>query len=173
MAADQDAPAATAGPPASVGDPQDPLPESNWKWRRWYVFGSTVLCSIGILIVLLMLYRIAKVDLAGRQGVQTTLSTIEALYGLGWWLILLTLVDRVLYLIAPSAEQATKMIQTVSALKAGVGFASRSTASGPEGTATSSAVAGPASAPPLVPPEPLASSPAQEEPVEELPSYAR
>lgn len=101
-----------------------------------------------------MLYRIAKVDLSGRQGVQTTLATIQALFDLGRWLVILTLVDRVLYLIAPSAEQATKMMATVSALKSGVGFASSSQASGPQGQASSEARAGPAPAAPAPPAAP-------------------
>jgi hypothetical protein len=131
--ADSTSPTVIAGSPPSA-DPQDPLPESNWKWRRWYVFGATSACSVGILVILIMLYRIAKVDLTGWQSAQTTLATIEALYQLGRWLVLLTLVDRVLYLIAPSAEQATKMLATVSALKSGVGFATTSRAVGPQGS---------------------------------------
>lgn len=152
------APAATVGPPPSA-DPQDPLPESNWKWRRIFVFAATAVCSAGIGIILFMLYQIAKVDLSGRQGVQTTLATITALYELGRWLVILTLVDRVLYLIAPSAEQATKMMATVSALKSGIGFASSSQASGPSGTASSASAAGPAVAPATPPAAPVAAKP--------------
>jgi hypothetical protein len=151
---DASAPAASAGPPPTA-DPQDPLPESNWKWRRWYVFGATTACSVGILVILVMLYRIARVDLVGRQTDKTTLATIEALYQLGRWLVFLTLVDRVLYLIAPSAEQATKMLATVSALKSGVGFASSSKASGPQGEASSASTAGPAAVAPVPPAPPI------------------
>ena len=151
---DAPAPAATAGPPPTA-DPQDPLPESNWKWRRIFVFSSSVLCAAGIAIVLVMLYAIARTTLDGRQSVQTTLATIEALYNLGWWLAILTLIDRALYLIAPSAEQATKMLATVSALKSGVGFASSSRAVGPDGEATSSSTAGPAPAPATPPTPPV------------------
>lgn len=156
-----DTPAATAGPPPTA-DPQDPLPESNWRWRRIFVFSTTVLCSLGILIIMVMLYRIVQVDLSGRQGVQTTLATIEALYKLGAWLVILTLVDRVLYLIAPSAEQATKMLATVSALKSGVGFSSFSRAVGPEGEASSTSSAGPAPAPLAPPTPPVAPTPTDE-----------
>jgi hypothetical protein len=158
MADEATKPAATAGPPPTA-DPQDPLPESNWKWRRYYVFGATILCSIGILIIMVMLYRIAKLDLAGRQGVQTTLATIDALYGLGKWLVILTLVDRILYLIAPSAEQATKMLATVSALRSGVAFASSSRAVGPQGEASSESTAGPAPAQAVQPVPPLPPTP--------------
>lgn len=149
---DSSTPAASAGPPPTA-DPQDPLPESSWKWRRIFVFLSTATTSVGILIIMLMLYQIAKVDLSGRQGVQTTLATIESLYNLAFWLIILTLVDRVLYLIAPSAEQATKMLATVSALKSGVAFTSTSRATSSEGEAVSTSAAGPSTAA-LVAPEP-------------------
>jgi hypothetical protein len=136
-------PAATAGPPPTA-EAQDPLPESSWTWRRLYVFLSTVVCSVGIAFIMYMLFRISQQELNGRQSVETTLATTEALYKLGAWLVVLTLVDRVLYLIAPSAEQATKMLATVSALKSGVGFSNTSRAAGPEGEAETVVTAGPA-----------------------------
>lgn len=153
MPADETAAAATTRPPTA--DPQDPLPESNWKWRRIFVFLNSLAASAGIAVVLGLLFSIARETLEGRQSVQTTLATIEALYGVAWWLVILLLADRTLYLIAPSAEQATKMLATVSALKSNVSFTSASRATAPDGsTATATSAAGPAAVPPAALPEP-------------------
>jgi len=119
--------AATA-PPVTL-DPQDPLPESNWVPRRWYVFPTT-----GALLVLMFLQIEAKGDLL--------------------WLAVCLIVVVFCYLIAPSAEQAAKVIAAASALKAGVTFRSSATASTPDGQATATNEAGkaktaePAAAPP-------------------------
>jgi hypothetical protein len=179
--------AVTAGPPLAA-DPQDPLPESNWKYRRWLVFGSEIARTIGFGIIITMLFFIAKAALKAMQAdtanaAQILLQAIEALHNLAWWLVILALVDRVLYLIAPSAEQATKMIATASALKGGVTFASRSAIATPQGRAEASSSAGPAAVAPTQPvavPEPAAepviAAPAPGLPAqlaEELPEYAR
>lgn len=159
---------AAASPPVTA-DPQDPLPESNWKWRRIFIFLSSLIAVGGVAVVLWMLHGVVKTDLAGRQDVRTTLATVEALYNLGWWILMLLLADRILYLIAPSAEQATKMLATVWAWKSGVSTASAARSTAPDGsTAEASTSAGPAGVPPApAPPQ------APDAPLEELPDYAR
>jgi putative chitinase len=145
-----------------VADPQDPLPESSWFWRRLLIFAGVISCAIGIAIILGMLHIIATKGLASPDtvnGAQIALHSIEALYNLGFWLVILVLVNLTLYLIAPSAEQATKMLATVSALKAGVSFTSRAAIDTGTGRAESSSVAGPAS------PAPAPAAPAAEPPL--------
>lgn len=108
-------------PPAPVVqlDAQDPLPESNWTWRRILVFvGGTI--QIGL--VAWIIYLIGSLQQAAiRVGsVETLIEIIEALVKIAFWLMILLFVDRILYLVSPSAEQATKMIQTASLFKHGV-----------------------------------------------------
>lgn len=167
-----DGPAAAASPPPTA-DPQDPLPESNWKWRRIFIFLSSGIAVAGVAAVLWMLFAVVKNDLEGRQDVRTTLSTVEALYNLGWWILILLLVDRVLYLIAPSAEQAAKMLATVSAWKSGISTASAARSSAPDGsTAEASTHAGPATSIPAAPASPSAPAPVSGN-GDALPEYAR
>lgn len=142
----------SAGPPPTA-DPQDPLPESNWTYRRILVFLGELLRAIGLGVILAMLFFVARAALAAMQtdtanAANILLATIESLYNLGWWLVMLTLVDRVLYLIAPSAEQATKMLATVHAWKSGVSTAVKAKTASPAGRAETSTIAGPAVAPP-------------------------
>jgi hypothetical protein len=108
-----------APPPASdlvelvAADCQDPLPESNWLYRRWLVFAGEAFRMAALAFILFALYRLAA------QAADPT-EAVRHLYRLGVALVILSLVDRILYLIAPSAEQATKMMATVSAWRAGV-----------------------------------------------------
>jgi hypothetical protein len=75
-----------------------------------------------------------------------------------------------LYLIAPSAEQAGKWIATVTAWRSGVSTASTARSRSPDGgTAEASTTAGPAAAP-AAPPDPPARP---DPPAEDLPDYAR
>lgn len=172
MSADATEVAAAPRPP--MLDPQDPLPESNWKWRRIFIFAASVLEAIALGFVLWMLYRLATLTLGDdHQDNQTVRNSIEALYNLGFWLIILCLADRVLYLIAPSAEQATKMLATVSAWKANISTTSIARSSGPDGTvAEASTAAGPAAGPAAAPAAPAAPVPPAGA-TQLLPEYAR
>lgn len=146
--------AVTAGPPSTSADPQDPLPESNWFYRRILIFAGVGLCALGLAIILAILYRLATLAALSPDtpnATQVQLHTIEALYNLGFWLVMLILVNLTLYLIAPSAEQATKMLATVSALKGGVAFTSRAAISTPSSRAESFSAAGPAGSVPGAP----------------------
>lgn len=82
-----------------VLDPQDPLPESNWFWRRLFLIGALVILSA----------IKALETLLDRQQFMTDF---------------LILADLVLYAVAPSAEQAYKMFQLTTLFKSGVVFSS-------------------------------------------------
>lgn len=163
------APAATS-PPATV-DPQDPLPESNWVWRRIFVFVFGSIAMLGVAAVLWIIWTLGNntlnlISLLGaiRDGaalngaIGVVSDSVKALASLGFWLIVVVMVDRALYLIAPSAEQAAKMMATVSAWKGGVSTTSTSRATAPDGSvAEATKTAGPA--PVVAPAAPPAPSP--------------
>lgn len=100
-------------------DPQDPLPESNWKWRRWTFVGCVV-------VILWLLYLAIRWNQPGAY----------------WPLTVCFLMVWLIYGIAPSAEQFGKIAQAVSAMKDGVVFktaTTATTAAGTTATATTSA----------------------------------
>jgi putative chitinase len=166
--------AVTARPPQTSADPQDPLPESNWFYRRLLVFIGCALCAIGLGLILGILYKIAVTALALADtvnGAQITLHSVEALYNLGFWLVMLVGLNLVLYLIAPSAEQATKMLATASAIKGGAVFTSRSAVVTPSSRAEASSTAGPAAAP-AQPAAPAPPPPAEAAPPAPAPAQA-
>lgn len=86
-------------PPAQVVelDPQDPLPESNWFWRRIFFIGFIMIMSA------IKAYETYE----DRQD---------------WFTSFLILVAVVTYGIAPSAEQAYKMFQLTTLFKDGISF---------------------------------------------------
>lgn len=122
--------AATAGPPASV-EVQDPLPESTWLWRRVYVFVLTTVCCVGVGLF------------AGAIADSNTENQTRAFLSLARWTLLMLWFVMTYYLIAPSAEHVTRMWQTASVLKSGVGLSSFKQAVAPDGsTATAQNDAG-------------------------------
>lgn len=76
-------------------DAQDPLPDPSWDFRRWFVAGFFVI-------------------LAGLRAYTVHMNKGAGLLD---WLMGMVIVC---YLIAPSAEQMTKMLATASLLKSGV-----------------------------------------------------
>ena len=179
MAADETGKAAASGPPPTA-DPQDPLPESNWTWRRYFVFGLAVLAVGALAVILFMLYGLGTetLDVIARlsgardvraldQSLEVIGAIIEGLVRLGVHLSGIIFALLIAYLIAPSAEQATKMIATVWAWKGGVSTSSVSRSYAPDGSkAEASARAGPASSAPA--PEPAApAAPVAPEPAPE------
>ena len=80
-------------------DPQDPLPESSFKFRRAYSYAVTLLC------------------LAGVGWIIHKLVEAVHLAGVAYGLIGLCALLATLYLIAPSAEAIVKMISAASILK--------------------------------------------------------
>ena len=80
-------------------DPQDPLPESQWLWRRIYTYVATVAC-LGL--VGWIVHKLAD----GKH-----------LAGIAYGLIGLSALLATYYLIAPAAEHIVRAIQRVALLK--------------------------------------------------------
>lgn len=120
-------------------DAQDPLPEANWLWRRVFVFATTAAIMWMTWGAITRLGTVAVVVPA--QGIPALLSLCKMMFWVQ--MILVTY-----YMVAPSAEQITKMMQTTSLLKGGVQFASRTTTTDTPGS-TTTATAASASLPPM------------------------
>jgi hypothetical protein len=150
----------TAGPPPAA-DPQDPLPESDFRFRRYF--------SYGLILLLVAMLAIGGAMVGDAALANKSETAIEGLIQILWWNQFLIGLIATYYLLAPSAEQITKMIQVAGALKAGVNFRSSARADGPSGSARSAAVAGRD-----VPGQVTAAVDlGVDDPAEELPSYAR
>jgi inner membrane protein involved in colicin E2 resistance len=80
-------------------DPQDPLPESTWTFRRWFTYGVTV------------------ASLAGVGWIIHKLADGQHLAGVAYGLIGLSALLATYYLIAPSAEHVVKIIRLASLIK--------------------------------------------------------
>lgn len=83
-------------------DPQDPLPEPTWLWRRLYVFAVSIAFLALIALAAHTLSQIAA--LHPETGIRALLTVIK-------WLIAALICVLTYYLVAPSAEQIVKMIQ--------------------------------------------------------------
>lgn len=83
-------------------DPQDPLPEPTWLWRRLYVFAVSIAFLALISLAAHSLSQIAA--LHPETGIRALLEVIK-------WLIAALVCVLTYYLVAPSAEQIVKMIQ--------------------------------------------------------------
>jgi hypothetical protein len=119
-------PAAQAAPPqTATADPQDPLPESNWFWRRLFV---GVICAA---LLALVWYRTEVIGQAALDGKEGAVDGLVSLLKLSLYLTGLVIM---LYLIAPSAEQAGKWLATISAWKSGVSTTSTSKATAADGS---------------------------------------
>lgn len=80
-------------------DPQDPLPEASWTFRRWFTYAVTLIALI------LIGWIVAKLT----EGVH--------LAGVAYGLIGLVALFATYYLIAPSAEHVVKLLRLASLLK--------------------------------------------------------
>lgn len=118
-------------PPPAI-DIQDPLPEANWLWRRVLSY-ALCLAFLGMMVGFgWAMFKIVnsvtgKIDtMSAAAVVEITLAalrTVEAMFRLMFWALLVVVTY---YMVAPSAEQITKMLQTAGLLKAGVQIAQRS-----------------------------------------------
>lgn len=101
---------ATSAPPTLV-DPQDPLPESNFLWRRVfaYVIVAALLGLVG--------WHVGTVGAVALNGSETAISGLVELLRLMLWLVAMV---ATYYLLAPSAEQIIKLVQTARVLRSGV-----------------------------------------------------
>ena len=153
-------PAATTSPPqTATADPQDPLPESNWFWRRLFV---GIICAAILVIVWWYADDIGEVALKGGAGTVEAVNGLVGLLKLSLYLLGLVIM---LYLIAPSAEQAGKWLATISAWKGGVSTASHSKAVASDGsTAEATTTAGKAAPDAGAPPPDPKAVPAPEDP---------
>jgi hypothetical protein len=130
----------TSDPPSVTLDAQDPLPESNWFFRRWFVFVCTAAQGIAVAVILTMLYQIGQMAFDAK-GMNELLAIAGMLHNLALWIISLTIIDRILYMIAPSAEQAALIIQTVKGALGGVSFRKTQTATSTPGGTTGTTTA--------------------------------
>lgn len=85
-----------------IVDPQDPLPEPTWGWRRFYVYVVTVVILVLVWLGVTRLAEAAMMD--PSLGIAALLDAVK-------WLIASLICVITYYLIAPSAEQIVKMIQ--------------------------------------------------------------
>lgn len=121
-------------------DLQDPLPESNWFWRRVFVF---------VVTAVVMWFLWGAIHSLGAVAVLHPTQGVPALLNLCHWLIVLVILMVTYYLLAPSAEQMTKMMHTAALLRSGVQIASRSVQE-PGRTETAQTAGRPAPEPPTV-----------------------
>lgn len=135
---DEDKPVEIDTPSGGVRiDPQDPLPESNFLYRRlttWFI----------VMALLALVWH----NVEALHG----LGAVDGLVEITKWLIALTGIVSTYYLIAPSAEQVVRIIQTARVLRQGIGRVDPP-------------------APPSPPRIPPADPPADDK--DELPEYAR
>lgn len=97
-------------------DLQDPLPESSWFWRRVFVFAVTSAVLWMLWGAITQLGNVALVE--PRLGVPALLTLCK-------WIIGMTALMATYYMVAPSAEQLTKMVKVASLLQAGVQVAGK------------------------------------------------
>lgn len=125
--------------PQVIADMQDPLPESNWLWRRVLTFLAIVVIFCLMSGLAYAVHRIVggvigRIDNMSAQAVADitvrALGVIERMFGWMYWSLLVVVTY---YMVAPSAEQIAKMIGAVALLKGGVGTASRTTRTDREG----------------------------------------
>lgn len=124
-------------PPVSVDAAgQDPLPEAKWFFRRIYIFVLSTIFIIGVGWLATWIHQ---------QPGGAASEIIAAEYKMVRWILLLLWFAITYYLVAPSAEQVTRMWQTASVLKSGTAIFTRQTATGADGsTATATTSTAPA-----------------------------
>jgi hypothetical protein len=89
-------------------DPQDPLPEPTWLWRRLYVYAVSIVFMVLIWVSVHQLAEAAMME--PSRGIGALLSALK-------WLILTLTCVITYYLVAPSAEQIVKMIQAARIIR--------------------------------------------------------
>lgn len=102
-------------------DVQDPLPETNWFWRRVYTF------VLSLVSVAFIWYGIEA--LTGMQQPEAVYRVTR--YMIGVHVMLITY-----YMVAPSAEQIIKIIQSAKLLRAGIPITRSAAVQTPQGTRT-------------------------------------
>jgi len=150
--------------PRVLPDPQDPLPEANWLWRRVFTFVAlffafAILVGLGYATNRIVGNIVGRIDsMDARNVAQITvvaLGVIEKMFRMMFYTVLVIITY---YMVAPSAEQITKMIQTAGLLKHGVQIASRAKFEGPDRREETQATIG-RPPQPVVPPESAGNGP--------------
>lgn len=113
--------ATTADPATARVDVQDPLPETNWFWRRVYTFVLSLI-SVGMIWY-------------GLEAV-TTAGDMDSVYRITRYMIGVHVLLITYYMVAPSAEQIVKLIQAAKLLQAGVPVTRRAVVETPQGGRT-------------------------------------
>lgn len=88
-----------------VIDAQDPLPESNWFWRRVYTF---VLSLVSVAFIWFGLESL------------NAMKDPDAIYRITRYMIGVHVLLITYYMVAPSAEQIVKLIQAARLMRSGV-----------------------------------------------------
>jgi len=131
-----------------LSDPQDPLPEANWFWRRVFTFVALLLAfsiAIGLAVAVNRIVGnvVGRIDTMSADSVAAitvkALSVIEQMFKLMFFVVLVVVTY---YMIAPSAEQITKMIQTARLLQGGVQINTRAKVETPERVEETAATVG-------------------------------
>lgn len=128
-----------------VPDPQDPLPESKWAPRRWSSFAVCFAAAILLLLCLRILWRVSHE--ASSEAV--ALAVVEGVVSIAGYLVAIIIFDRILLMVAPSAEQVIKMLATAGMLIRGVSIKTETTTKATPGAATSSSTTTTAAPPEL------------------------
>lgn len=102
-------------------DVQDPLPETNWFWRRVYTFVLSLVSVAFIWYGFEALFDMRQPD---------------ALYRLTRYMIGVHVLLITFYMVAPSAEQIVKLIQAAKLLQSGVPITRRAVVETPQGGRT-------------------------------------
>lgn len=95
---------ATSGAAVTL-DPQDPLPESNFSYRRWTTWAVLTVCLALVAVSLFWLH-----DLEDQEGI----------YQLAKYSLLLAWFVATYYYVAPSAEQLVRIIHTARIATSGL-----------------------------------------------------
>jgi hypothetical protein len=125
--------------PRALADPQDPLPEASWLWRRVFTFvclGLAFGLTIGLAVALNRIVGnvVGRIDTMSAVNVaQITVVAIQAMLDMFKMMFYVTMLVITYYMVAPSAEQIVKVIQTAGLLKSGVQIGSRALFRGPDG----------------------------------------
>lgn len=125
--------------PRILTDPQDPLPEANWLWRRVFTFvtiGLAFVIAIGLAVAVNRIVGnvVGRLDtMDARNVAQITVVALNVILKMFTLMFYVVIAAILFYMIAPSAEQITKMIQTAGLLKHGVQIATRAKAETPSG----------------------------------------
>lgn len=135
-------------------DLQDPLPESNWFWRRVFTFLATasviaLMFFFGYALNRLTNGVVSRIDNMTAETVAkiavAALVAITDMFRMMFWSLIVVVTY---YMVAPSAEQITKMVKTAALLRGGVQVAGRQRIA-PDGTMDTAKTVGKPPAPPI------------------------